>query len=206
MRESVGGSLMEKRYPEIFERAKPFLETRQNEIHTRVAFSFALKLLAAEGGDERVILPAVMLHDIGWKFVPEDLHLKAFGPQDVDMNINRIHEVEGSRKAREILEKVGYEQDLIKEIAEIILGHDSRKDSLSLNDAIVKDSDKLWRFSADAFAIDPERFQIDPEVHAKWLEQQIEKWFFTETAKKLAREEQRQRALECGVPKGREPT
>ena len=83
---------MEKRYPRIYELAKPFLETRDNEIHTRIAFSFALKLLAAEGGNEAVVLPAVMLHDVGWKSVPEDLQLKAFGPGRNDREINRVHE------------------------------------------------------------------------------------------------------------------
>ena len=92
---------MEKRYPEIFDLAKQYLDTRDNEMHTRIAFSFALKLLSAEGGDERVVLPAIMLHDIGWKFVPEDQHLKAFGPHVNDKSIKRIHEVEGSKKARE---------------------------------------------------------------------------------------------------------
>ena len=68
---------MESRYLRIFELAKPLLATRDNELHTRVAYSFALKLLAAEGGDEYVVLPAVILHDIGWKSIPEEDHLKA---------------------------------------------------------------------------------------------------------------------------------
>jgi HD superfamily phosphodiesterase len=192
---------MEKRYPEIYELARPYLDTRDNEIHARVAFSFALMLLSAEGGDERVVLPAVMLHDIGWKFVPEDQHLKAFGPRGGDKEINRIHEVEGSKKAREILEKVGYDPELIKEIAKIILGHDSRLEPLSLNDAIVKDSDKLWRFSKKALEIYPVQFGIPPAVHTEWLKQQIDKWFLTDTAKRLAREEHRQRVLLYGLPK-----
>lgn len=185
---------MEKRYPEIYELAKPYLDTRYNDLHTRVAFSFALKLLAAEGGDERVVLPAVILHDLGWKFVPEDKQLQAYGPRSIDMKLNRVHEVEGSNKAREILEEVNYDPDLIEEIAEIILGHDSRQEALSLNDAIVKDSDKLWRYSDESLEIDPPRFGITPEMYTKLVTHQIDIWFFTETAKKLAREEQSRRA------------
>jgi HD superfamily phosphodiesterase len=131
--------------------------------------------------------------------VPEELQLKAFGPGANDLTINRIHEVEGARKAREILEQVGYDPKLIDEICEIILGHDSREKPLSLNDAIVKDSDKLWRFSADALQVDPKRFKIPPVVHAQWLGQQIDRWFITETAKKIAREEQRQRLISFGA-------
>jgi len=186
-------------YRSLYDLAKPLLDTRDNELHTTVAYSFALKLLEAEGGDEAVVLPAVMLHDIGWKSVPPDLHLKAFGPGTNDMDINRIHEVEGAKKAREILERVDYDAALIDEIVEIILGHDSRTEALSLNDAIVKDSDKLWRFSAEALAVDPKRFKVDPGDHTVWLGKQIDSWFITETAKKLARKEQRLRAVSFGV-------
>jgi len=190
---------MEGKHTQILRLAKPLLETRENVLHTRIACSFARRLLEAEGGDEAVVLPAIMLHDIGWKSVPEELHLKAFGPRGNDLAINRIHEVEGARKAREILQQVGYDPELIDEICEIILGHDSRERALSLNDAIVKDSDKLWRFSADALRVDPKRFKVSPVVHAHWLGRQIDRWFITETARKIAGEEQRQRLISFGV-------
>ncbi len=189
---------MEGIFQRIFELARPFLDTRDNEIHTLISYSFALKLLEADGGDPRVVIPAILLHDTGWKSIPEDQHLKAFGPGDNDMTLNRIHEVEGASNARKILEELGYEQPLVKEIAEIILGHDSRLEALSLNDAIVKDSDKLWRFSAKALEVDPKRFGISHAVHTEWLKHQIDTWFFTETARKFAREEQRRRALQYG--------
>lgn len=190
---------MEGKYGRIFDLAKPLLETRDNELHTTIAYNFARKLLQAEGGDEAVVLPAIMLHDIGWKSVPEELQLKAFGPGKNDMTINRIHEVEGARKAREILEQVGYDPKLIDEICEIIIEHDSRAKPLSINDGIVKDSDKLWRLSADALLVDPKRFNVPPVDHARWLGRQIDRWFITETAKKIAREELRQRLISFGV-------
>ena len=191
---------MKERFPEIFRLAEPYLQTRDNELHTRIAYSFALKLLDAEGGDPEVVLPAVMLHDLGWMTIPEDLQLKAFGPGENDMELNRRHEVEGARIAGEILEQVGYDPERREEIVNIILGHDSREEPLSLNDAVVKDSDKLWRFSEQALGLDPKRFRIDPGVHTVWLGHQIAKWFLTETAKKLALEEQRARATSFGVP------
>ncbi|HMK36738.1 MAG TPA: HD domain-containing protein [Desulfomonilaceae bacterium] len=181
-------------FEDIYRRAQPYLATRDNEIHTLIAYQFACELLLKEGGDKAVVLPAVILHDVGWKAVPEELHLKAFGPGSNDMEINRIHEVEGAKIARSILEQTHYDPALTEEIVEIILGHDSRKEALSLNDAIVKDADKLWRFSKEALQIDPERFGIDPAVHAEWLKHQIGKWFITETAAEMARLEQRRRA------------
>ncbi len=180
-------------FHEVYELAKPFLNTRNNEIHMKISYAFCSKLLEREGGVETVAKPAIILHDVGWKMVPEELQLKAFGPHEYDRKINRIHEVEGARIAREILEKVKYDPVLIDEIAEIILGHDSRQDPLSISDAIVKDADKLWRFSQEALIIDSERFSIDPRVHAVWLGQQIDGWLITETGRKTAREEQQLR-------------
>jgi len=196
---SEQGDAVKGIYRKIFNMAGPYLDTRDNDIHTRVAYSFALKLLEAEGGDERVVIPAVLLHDLGWKMVPEDLQLKAFGPGKNDREINRVHEVEGAKKAREILESVNYDPDLVEQIVTIISGHDSRREALSLNDSIVKDSDKLWRFSKEALEVDPKRFGIEPAVHTEWLKHQIDRWFLTETGRKLARQEQRLRAISFGL-------
>ena len=190
---------MYSKFEKIYQLAKLFLDTRDNDIHTRIAYSFACRLLEAEGGNEDVVLPAILLHDVGWKSVPEELHLKAFGPGENDMIINRVHEVEGAKTAKRILEEVNHDPYLTEEIVAIILEHDSRREALSVNDAIVKDSDKLWRFSKEALEIDPNRFGIPPAIHAKWLKLQIEDWFLTETAKKIAREEQRLRALSFGI-------
>lgn len=190
---------MEGPYTRIFDLAKPYLATRNNELHTRIAYDFAKKLLQFEGGDEAVVLPAITLHDVGWKSIPEELHLKAFGPRDNDMELNRIHEVEGAKTARLILEQVGYDPSLTDQICEIILGHDSRPDALSLNDAIVKDSDRLWRFSPEALQTDPVRFKVDPVDHVVWLGARIQEWFYTDTAHRLAREEHAKRAAFFGV-------
>ncbi|MDD3473776.1 MAG: HD domain-containing protein [Syntrophaceae bacterium] len=176
-------------FQEVYELAKPYLNTRNNDIHMKVSYAFCSKLLEIEGGIESIVKPAVILHDVGWKMVPEELQLKAFGPKDYDRTLNRVHEVEGSRLAREILQQLKWDTAVIDEIAEIILGHDSRKAALSINDALVKDADKLWRYSPEALVIDCERFHIDPDTHVKWLGTQIDEWFITDSAIKLAREE-----------------
>lgn len=47
--------LIKSIHQEIFEKAKPFLRTRKNLIHTRVALHYALKLLQSEKGDKKAI-------------------------------------------------------------------------------------------------------------------------------------------------------
>ena len=179
---------MHGEYRRIFELAKPYLNIRRNDIHTEIVYRFAVTLLTTEPGDAAVALPAVICHDVGWSRVPEELHLKAFGPS-ADPELTHLHELEGVKLAQEILSAADYDPEKTTEILAIIAGHDTRLTALSESDKIVKDADKLWRFDELGLAIDAERFQIEITSHADWLEQQIERWFFTETGKKLARKE-----------------
>jgi len=178
---------MEEIYQLIYELAKPFLNIRKNDIHIEISLNYAFSLLEKEDGDSDIVIPAVLLHDLGWWQVPEDLHLKAFGPQ-FDRELRRLHEVEGVKMAREILEKFNYEVSKMEEILLIIDGHDSRLEAISQNDRIVKDADKLFRFSPRGFKIDCERFGVDHNKYRTWLNKSVDEWFFTPTGKLLARE------------------
>lgn len=172
---------------QIYALARPFLQTRHNDIHALVSYGYALRLLRSEGGERAVVLPAILLHDVGWSRIPEPLQLTAFGPNPTNPDLNRVHEVEGARLAEEILQRTGYDGDKIQEIVEIIAGHDSRTAARSVSEMVVKDADKLFRFSKWGFAIDVQRFMLDPVAHRLWLADQIERWFFTAKAKELAR-------------------
>ncbi len=183
----------------IFDAARPYLSTRSNEEHTRIAFDFAVRLLDQEEGNPNVVLPAVILHDVGWKSIPEDLQLAAFGPGKIDANLNRLHELEGARIARSILETERHPPHLIDEITEIILEHDSRPEPLSQNDAIVKDSDKLWRYSQRGLAVDVQRFGLNTSRYLSSLRKKIDEWFHTPTARRIATEELRLREKSPGV-------
>ncbi|AGL01814.1 HD domain-containing protein [Desulfoscipio gibsoniae] len=178
---------MEETHKLIYELAKPFLNTRKNDIHIEISLGYAYKLLEKEAGDDNIVIPAVILHDLGWWKVPVNLHLKAFGPQ-FDWELRRKHEVEGVKMAREILEKVDYDASKMEEILLIIDGHDSRLEAISPNDRIVKDADKLFRFSPRGFEIDYQRFGIERNKYLKWLSECVDEWFFTLTAKLFARE------------------
>lgn len=173
----------------ILKLAKPYLRTRKNDIHTKIAYRFAVRLLESEPGDPEVVIPAILCHDLGWSKVPEDQQLKAFGPKDIDRDLQRVHEVEGVRLAREIFREVNYDSQKTAEILEIIDGHDSRLTAISDSDKIVKDADKLFRFEPVGLGIDVERFEVDMDEYTQLLREKIEQWFFTETARKLALEE-----------------
>ncbi|MBI1882226.1 MAG: HD domain-containing protein [Chloroflexi bacterium] len=162
-----------------------------------LAYDFAKKLLACyPHADEAVVLPAILLHDVGWKMVPEDKQLNAFGPKATDKAANRLHEAEGVWLAQEILVSLNYDAAKIQEILTIIDGHDSRFEALSLNDKLVKDADKLWRFTTTGIDIDHRRFGIELPAYLGYMNNKIEEWMFTPEAKAMARAELARAKLE----------
>ena len=180
---------MERKYEDIFERAAPYLDTRKNDVHTKIAYELACRLLAFyPDADEDIVLPAIILHDVGWKMVPEDKQLEAFGPNMKDMESRRVHEVEGARIAKDILVSLNFDPAKIQEILKIIDGHDSRKVAISLNDKLVKDADKLWRFSSVGMDINESLFRIDRNKLSDRLVLKIDEWFFMPESKDMARE------------------
>lgn len=195
---------MDENLLKIFDLARPFLDTRANEEHTRISFDYAVCLLREEGGDPEVVLPAIILHDVGWKSIPEELHLTAFGPFQKDADLNKVHEQEGARIAGEILAGVGYPQHLIEEITAIIAEHDSRKEPLSPNDAIVKDADKLWRYSAHGVLTNATRFGMTVPQYLDRLRSKMDEWLLTAAGKRLALEELllRERTSDLGSVEG----
>lgn len=121
--------------------------------------------------------------------VPESLHLTAFGPNSSNPKLTRVHEVEGAKIAEAILKEFHYPPKKIKEICRIIRGHDTRKGPISRSDRIVKDSDKLWRYSRKAIAVDLDRFRVPRRAYLVFLEGTIGQWFLTATAKEIAKKE-----------------
>ncbi len=179
---------MSPRYEELFALARPYLDTRENELHTVVACAMAARLLACHpDADAAVVMPAVILHDVGWKMVPEELQLSAFGPKMSNQDLRRLHEVEGARIAGDILARAAYDPLKREAVVRIVDGHDSRDAALSLDDALVKDADKLWRFTPAGVDVDHRRFASTREAHLLWLEGQIDTWLITETARAIAR-------------------
>jgi HD superfamily phosphohydrolase YqeK len=126
--------------------AKPYLDVRNNDEHTLVAYAVAQALLKeVPEADEAVVLPAVILHDVGWKKVPPELLLDAIGRHPKRPDLVRDHELYGVEIARVILEKQKPEGVDIETVLNIIDGHDTTRHAKSINDAVMKDADKCWR-------------------------------------------------------------
>ncbi|PLX39750.1 MAG: phosphohydrolase [Deltaproteobacteria bacterium] len=173
-------------FKDIFERAKPYLMVRENDVHTLIAYSLAVKLLEGAKVDERVVLAAVILHDTGYsELTAEEMSQSLMA--DPEGNVFRIkHEEEGARIAAKILDELGFGDQEVKHVSKIINGHDSRMTSISSEDEIVKDADKLYRFTSTGVDFMRRWAGMEPSTCLKWLKGKIEPWFFTERAKEMA--------------------
>ncbi|RPH89758.1 MAG: HD domain-containing protein [Desulfobacteraceae bacterium] len=188
---------------ELFRLAEPYLMIRGDLSHAQVSHRYALRLLEEEGGEPRIVEPAVILHDVGWsKLEPEQIKI-AFGVRaggEEAERLNRIHEREGAAIAGRILESLRYNPRWLERIISFIERHDSGDQPDSLEEKLVKDADKLWRFSPVGFWNERERQGLDPNELHSFLLKKYPTWFYTPTALNLAGEELRSRELEISSP------
>lgn len=178
--------MLRKKDISVWEAARVYLDVRSNDEHTLFSYYWAKQLLDFyPDADEDVVLPAILLHDTGWKKIPIEKVLESFGPNMKYPELRRQHEVEGVAIAREKLTELGYNEHHINQICDIIDGHDTTKEARSLNDSLLKDSDKLWRFTRHGNETVQSWFDISlTEVH-EILRNQLP-GFLTEEGKLLA--------------------
>ncbi|MGO4230013.1 HD domain-containing protein [Arthrobacter sp. YAF34] len=172
----------------VWELAAPLLRVRDNDAHTLYALGLAYALLESHPeADAAVVLPALMLHDVGWSEVPPDQVLQAIAPGGGRPDLVLLHEKEGARLAAGILAHTGYDPSKVAEILAIIDGHDSRRTALSIEDAIVKDSDKTWRLSPHGVDTVMDWFGLDRDQALRLCSQRVHGHLFTQEAKAMAR-------------------
>lgn len=138
----------------MWQAARPYLDVRNNDEHTLVAYGLAKTLLAlVPDGQADVVLPAILLHDVGWKKIDHKLLLLAVGKNPTRKDLVRDHEVFGVEIARQIIADHGQSDVDVDAVLAIIDGHDTVNEARSINDAIVKDADKSWRTTAHGMRI-----------------------------------------------------
>ncbi len=141
-----------------------------------------------------IIIPAIILHDIGWSQISQKDRLVSYfktGTKE-EYFFRLLHQCYGVQLANEILTKSFYPDKFIGDILTIISQHDTRKGFFNLNDAIVRDADKLWRYSREHFlaTVNNRRYSdMQSRRFVEFLGKQINKksFFLTEEARQLAR-------------------
>ena len=150
----------------VWKAAEPFLRTRMNDVHLPMTVMYAEFILDQEpDADPEVTRVAALLHDVGWSRVDGDKILTEGFRSDnfLTSDIRVQHEKYGCDIAREILPGCGYDDAFITRVTDIIDGHDTRKEHHSLEDAIMRDSDRLWRFHPTGLGFSAEWFAKSPQ-------------------------------------------
>lgn len=112
---------MDSIYLKIWELAKPYyLQGRLYDVpHIEWMMGEAEKIADKEGFNKRLLLPIVILHDIGYSAVDEK------NPNVKSKETKIVHMREGARIAEKILKEVDYDSEITKKIVHYIGVHDN---------------------------------------------------------------------------------
>lgn len=182
----------------VWKSVVPETRTRGNDIHLPISLAYAERLCRAyPQADSRLVRVAILLHDTGWGRVDETRIIsEGFGGDWRKAAIRFEHEKQGCVIAREVLPPLGYDEQFVDDVCAIIDGHDTRHEAYSLEDAMMRDADRLWRFDHAGIALASGWFKMDPATYCDRLAREIVPELLTEAAIAIARAElARSRAL-----------
>lgn len=162
-------------FEQLWKSIVPESRTRANDIHLPIVAAYAARLCDAyPQADRELVMTATILHDTGWAHVDESRIIsEGFQGDWRKAAIRFEHEAEGCNVARRVLPLLGYEEDFVEKVCEIIDGHDTRHVAYSLEDALVRDSDRLWRFDRAGITASSSWFGMNPADYVDRLDQEI---------------------------------
>jgi len=176
------------RYDPVWRAAEPYMRARKNDVHIPLSFGWCVRLLGHfPEADADVCLLAILLHDIGWWAIDmEEIIEQGFRSENIlQSDVRYRHEAEGVRLGTQVLRDTGWSEDVIAQVCEIIDGHDTRPEPRHLNDRIVRDSDKLWRYEVTGTAVGCDWFGETPVQNCDRNEKILPK-FETEPGRAMA--------------------
>lgn len=179
------------RYDPVWRKAEPYMRARKNDVHTPLSFAWAQRLLDHfPDADRDICSLAILLHDIGWYTIDMDRIIsEGFRSENImQSDVRYLHEAEGVRLGTDVLRATGWSEDIIEHVCQIIDGHDTRPDPHHLNDRIVRDSDKLWRYEVTGISVAADWFGVTPGQYADRVAGELHK-FETDYGRELAEAE-----------------
>ncbi|MHA3834657.1 HD domain-containing protein [Terrabacter sp. AAH1] len=172
----------------VWKSVVPETRTRGNDIHLPISLAYAERLCRAyPQADSRLVRVAILLHDTGWGRVDETRIIsEGFGGDWRKAAIRFEHEKQGCVIAREVLPPLGYDEQFVDDVCAIIDGHDTRHEAYSLEDAMMRDADRLWRFDPAGIALASGWFGMDPATYTDRLRAEIIPELLTEAGIAMA--------------------
>ena len=128
------------------------------------------------------------MYDTGWARVDESCILtEGFAGDWRKADVRFEHERHGCDIAREVLPPLGYDEEFVTKVITIIDGHDTRPESQSLEDSLVRDADRLWRFTPTGIALASSWFGLTPAEYCRRLRAEIVPELLTDAAVQMAK-------------------
>ncbi len=119
-----------------------FQNAEWDYFHTLACVSIMKKLILIEGGDERILVPVMYLHDIGYAG-----QLKNGYTLEQRLKVKKNHMLIGAKKAKLFLDKIGFSSSEIKKICNLIKVHDNLIGKKSFEETLVIEADSLGQIA-----------------------------------------------------------
>jgi hypothetical protein len=176
----------------FWNRALPYLERGRpgDAEHTRAVVEYGKTLLAEEGGNPRLVIPTLILHDVGWSQVDFSDFITAPAEVKKDVGSIHLHMRYGARIASDILHELKWDPPLIPCITAIIAVHDLPDRVRALDDldaTLVFEADWLDKYAPQRQEryVRPVKGEKAVEELRQFLHMNKSKWFSTVTAREL---------------------
>jgi len=177
----------------MWRQAIPYLKKGKKKdfvTHTKWVIKSMEILLKKEKGDESLLMPAAILHDVGWSKVPLALQKAISGAKAkkaLELHLEYCPPI-----IEKILNNFNYNKDKIKKIIDIVLAHQF-KNPRNLNKRLLIDADALSDVFKEPFYTDAEQYKISPK---QLFDFRKKNKFYTKTAKLIFEKELAKRKQE----------
>ncbi len=161
---------MKKNYSEIWKLAKPYYKKgRPMDVdHIKWMMKDAIFVCKQENLDDSLLLPLVILHDVGYAEVPKDNPFK--------LNLREAHMKAGALIAKRILDKIAYPKDKTENIIYFVSVHDNwafGDNDIYKNDPLLgvfNDLDYMWMVTTKGFPALMKILNKTPKEMIEYLE------------------------------------
>jgi HD superfamily phosphodiesterase len=173
---------MDKKYKKIWQLALPYLEKGKRKdfvTHTKGVIKAMEMILKKEKGDKDLLIPAAILHDVGWAKVP--VKIKKSGKKMDKDEALRLHIKYAPEIIKGVLDKVDWSKEQINEIIEIVIAHKFVNPRKKVKQLLI-DADNLSDALKEQFYSDAKSYKNNAYDFYKI---RLENKFYTKTAKKI---------------------
>jgi len=182
---------MKEIFEKIWKLALPYLRKGRRKdyvLHSQGVVRAMQLLLEAKKADEDILIPAAILHDVGWSKVPVNIQ-KNWQKKENQIKGAELHLKHAPPIIREILKKVSYNPEKIEKIIDIVMAH-KFQDPEELDKQLLIDADALSDAFKEQFESDLKSYQTTPENLYQFRKKNK---FYNPEAKKIFEKELNQR-------------